>query len=74
MDGKKFINNFRNIRLNPFLPSSPSSLIARGDIQKRNRARQIAQGGIDNLKIMSKHKKRYQQFQKHHLFIIKTQR
>lgn len=50
MDGKKFINNFRNIRLNPFLPSSPSSLITRGDIQKRNRARQIAQGGIDTSK------------------------
>lgn len=50
MDGKEFVNNFRNIRLNPFLSSSPSSLITRGDIQKRNRTRQIAQGEIDTSK------------------------
>lgn len=47
MNGKDFINNFRNTRLNPFSPSSPSSLITRGDIQKRNRTRQIAHGEID---------------------------
>jgi hypothetical protein len=47
MNGKEFINNFRNIRRNPFSPSSPSSLITRGDIQKRNRTRQIAQGETD---------------------------
>lgn len=32
--GKEFITNFRNVRLNPFLPSSSPSLITRGDIQK----------------------------------------
>lgn len=47
MDGKEFVNNFRNIRINPFSPSSPLSLITRGDIQKRNRTRQIAQGEMD---------------------------
>lgn len=35
MDGKEFINNFRNIKLNPFSPSSPPSLITRGDMQKK---------------------------------------
>ena len=50
MDGKEFINNFRNIKLNPFSSSSPSSLITRGDIQKRNRTRQIAHGERDTSK------------------------
>lgn len=50
MDGKKFIYNFRNARLNPFSGSSPSSLITRGDIQKRNRTRQIAHGEMDTSK------------------------
>ena len=50
MDGKKFINNFRNARLNPFSSSSPSSLITRGDMQKRNRTRQIAHGEMDTSK------------------------
>lgn len=50
MGDKDFINNFRNARLNPFSPSSPPSLITRGDIQKRNRTRQIAQDEIDTSK------------------------
>lgn len=50
MGGKDFINSFRNARLNPFSPSSPRSLITRGDIQKRNRTRQIAHGEMDTSK------------------------
>lgn len=36
-DGKNFITNFRNARLNPFAQSSPKSLITRGDMQKARR-------------------------------------
>lgn len=36
-NGKEFITNFRNSRLNPFSPSSPASLITRGDAQKAKR-------------------------------------
>lgn len=50
MDSKDFVNNFRNARLNPFSFSSPSSLMTRGDTQKRNRTRQIAQGEMDTSK------------------------
>lgn len=50
MDGKEFINNFRNTRLNPFSPMSPPSLITRGDMQKAKRTRKVAQGEMDTSK------------------------
>lgn len=61
MSDKEFINNFRNTRLNPFSPSSPPSLITRGDMQKARRGnflspfitRYRAEGSMDTSENLS---------------------
>ena len=61
MSDKEFINKFRNIRVNPFSPSSPPSLITRGDMQKARRGdflspfitRYRAEGSMDTSRNLS---------------------
>lgn len=69
--GKEFITNFRNIRMNPFLPSSPKSLITRGDIQKARRTSDTTQF-VENFRGSTVEEQALPQVPKAPSFIYKT--